>query len=264
MDRNFKVSLKEVLKHEGGWSDHPSDPGGATMKGVTIATFRAFVNPKGTKDDLRKITDAQLETVYRRQYWDKVHGAELPDGVDFVTFDYSVHSGPTRAVKDLQKVVGVSQDGKIGPKTLEAIKSMGSRNVINKLCDTRLAFLKRLKTWPTFGKGWSRRVAGVRDFALGLSSNPTPERPAVITKEVEKPIVPSSVDSQVKKKFSLAGWLGTIFSSGGIGALGLAGFGWRELIALGAVAVAVLLGGLALRGWIVKAIKDIRKELDDA
>jgi len=264
MDRNFKVSLKEVLKHEGGWADHPSDPGGATMKGVTIATFRAFVNPKGTKSDLRKITDAQLETVYRRQYWDKVHGAELPDGVDFAVFDYAVNSGPSRSVKDLQKVVGVSQDGKVGPKTLEAIKAMGSRNVINKLCDTRVAFLKRLKTWPTFGKGWTKRVAGVRDFALGLSSKPTPERPAVITKEVEKPVVPSSVDSQVKKKFSLAGWLGTIFSSGGIGALGLAGFGWRELLALGAVALVVLLGGLALRGWIVKAIKDIRKELDDA
>lgn len=264
MDRNFKISLKEVLKHEGGWSDHPSDPGGATMKGVTIATFRAFVNPKGTKSDLRKITDAQLETVYRRQYWDKVHGAELPDGVDFCVFDYSVNSGPSRAVKDLQKVIGVSQDGKVGPKTLEAIKAMGARNVINKLCDTRLAFLKRLKTWPTFGKGWSRRVSVVRDFALGLSSKPTPERPAVITKEVDKHVMPTSVDKEVKKKFSLAGWLGTIFSGGGIGALGLAGFGWRELIALGAVAVVVLLGGLALRGWIVKAIKDIRQELNDA
>lgn len=264
MDRNFKISLKEVLKHEGGWADHPSDPGGATMKGVTIATFRSFVNPKGTKADLKKISDAQLETVYRRQYWDKVHGAELPDGVDFAVFDYAVNSGPIRAVKDLQKAVGVSQDGKIGPKTLEAIKAMGSRNVINQLCDTRLAFMKRLKTWPTFGKGWTARVSGVRDFALGLSSKPTPECPSVITKEVDKPVMPTSVDKEVKKKFSLAGWLGTIFSGGGIGALGLAGFGWRELLVLGAVAVVVLLVGLALRGWIVKAIKDIRQELNDA
>lgn len=262
MDRNFKISLKEVLKHEGGWSDHPSDPGGATMKGVTIATFRAFVNPKGTKDDLRKITDAQLETVYRRQYWDKVHGAELPDGVDFAVFDYAVNSGPSRAVKYLQKVVVVSQDGKIGPKTLEAIKAMGSRNVINKLCDTRLAFLKRLKTWPTFGKGWARRVSGVRDFALGLSSKPTPERPSIITKE--KPVVPTSVDTQVKKKFSIAGWITAFFSSGGIGALGLAGIGWKELLTIGGIVIVVLLGGLALGRWIVKAIKDIRKELDDA
>lgn len=263
MDRNFKVSLKEVLKHEGGWSDHPSDPGGATMKGVTLATFRSFVNPKGTKSDLKKITDAQLETVYRRQYWDKVHGAELTDGVDFAVFDYAVNSGPSRAVKDLQKVVGVSQDGKIGPKTLAGIKAMGAKNVINKLCDERLAFLKRLKTWPTFGKGWSRRVAGVRDFSLGLSSQPTPERPAVVTKEVAKPVVPVAVDKEVKKKFSLAGWLGTIFSSGGIGALGLAGFGWRELLVLGIVALVIFIGGLALRGWIVNAIKDIRAELGD-
>lgn len=263
MDRNFKVSLKEVLKHEGGWSDHPSDPGGATMKGATLATFRLYVNPKGTKAELKNITDAQLETVYRRQYWDKVLGAQLPDGVDFAMFDFGVNSGPSRAVKFVQKIVGTAQDGKMGPKTIEAIKKMGARTVINKLCDDRIAFLKRLKTWSTFGKGWSRRVASVRDFALGLASQPTPERPAVVTKEVEKPVVPVSVEKEVHKKFSFAGWVGAFFSGGGIGALGLAGLGWKELLTLGGIALVVILGGLALRGWIVNAIKDIRKAIEE-
>lgn len=261
MDRNFKVSLKEVLKHEGGWSDHPKDPGGATMKGVTLATFRLYVNPKGTKDDLRKITDAQLETVYRRQYWDKVQGAALPDGVDFAAFDFAVNSGPARAAKFLQKVVGVDQDGKIGPKTLAGIQRVGGRKVINQLCDDRLAFLKRLKTWPDFGKGWSNRVASVRAFALNLEKQPTPDKPSVI--QVAKPVVPVSVEKEVHKKFSFAGWIGTFFTGGGLGALGLAGFGWRELLVLSGVSLIVIVGGLALRKWIVAAIKDIRRAVEE-
>ena len=271
MDRNFKRSLAESLKHEGGWSDNPKDPGGATMKGVTLATFRKNVNPKATKDDLRKITDAQLQTVYRREYWDKVHGAELPDGIDFAAFDYAINSGPLRAAKDLQKVVGVSQDGKIGPKTLAAIAKMGAAKVINALCDERLAFMKRAKgssgelkgklLWPTFGKGWEKRVASVRAFALGLASQPTPERPAVVTKVVDVPTVPQTVDHAVKKKFSLAGWIGSAVSSGGIGALGLAGFGWQELLTIAAVAAVALIGGLLLRSWIIRAIKEVREEL---
>lgn len=84
----------------------------------------------------------------------------------------------------------------------------------------------------------------------------------IVAVEVDKPVVPPTVEKEVKKKFSLAGWIGSIFSGGGIGALGLAGFGWRELIVMGGLAIVVLLGGLALRGWIVKAIKDIKAELE--
>lgn len=105
-------------------------------------------------------------------------------------------------------------------------------------------------------------VSSVKSALAEVKRRHFEEQPKEVV-EIAKPVVPVSVDSQVKKKFSFAGWLGTIFSSGGIGALGLAGFGWRELLVLGAVAVVVLLGGLALRGWIVKAIKDIRQELND-
>lgn len=168
MDRNFSRALKLVLAHEGGWADHPKDPGGATMKGVTIATFRRYVKPNATKDDLRRITDAQVATIYRRQYWDAIAGAELPDGVDYAVFDFAVNSGPGRAAKYLQAVLGVAQDGKIGPATVAAARSAGQASTIHSLCDKRLAFLKRLSTWPTFGKGWTKRVAGVRSEALNM------------------------------------------------------------------------------------------------
>ena len=175
MDRNFQRALSLVLKHEGGWSDHPSDPGGATMKGVTLASFRQYVKATGTKADLRKITDEQLATVYRRHYWDAVHGAELPDGIDYAVFDFAVNSGPSRAAKYLQAVVGVTQDGRIGPATLKAVRSKASANVVNALCDKRMAFLQDLSTWKTFGKGWTRRVAAVRTEAIRMAgSKPAP------------------------------------------------------------------------------------------
>ena len=184
MDRNFKKSLKLVLAHEGGWSDHPSDPGGATMKGVTLATFRRYVKPTATKTDLRNITDDQLATVYRRHYWNAVSGSELPDGVDYAVFDFAVNSGPSRAAKYLQKVVGTPQDGRIGPATLKAVRAKMHATVIHELCDDRMAFLKRLDTWKTFGKGWTRRVTDVRTEALRMASSPIPtpkpEQPAKI------------------------------------------------------------------------------------
>ena len=170
MDRNFARSLALVLKSEGGWSDNPADPGGATMKGITLGTFRAYIKPGGTKEELHAITDAQLSTCYRRQYWDAVAGAELPDGVDYAAMDFGVNSGPGRAAKYLQDVVGVVQDGRIGPATLAAIRAKSSTEVINELCDARLAFLHRLSTWPTFGKGWNDRVKSVRAQAINMAA----------------------------------------------------------------------------------------------
>lgn len=173
MKHNFDSSLKLVLKHEGGWADHPKDPGGATMKGITIAVYRANINPNGTKEDLRKITDAQVAHIYRTQYWDKVRGDDLPSGVDYAVFDYAVNSGVSRASKHLQAVVGKRQDGKVGPETLAATKAILAQTVINNLCDKRMAFLRGLKTFAIFGKGWTTRVSGVRAEALKMASTAT-------------------------------------------------------------------------------------------
>lgn len=188
MDRNFTKSLALVLKHEGGWSDHPKDPGGATMKGVTLANFRRYVKPDATKADLRKITDAQLATVYRRFYWDAVAGAELPDGVDFAVFDFAVNSGPTRAAKYLQAVVNAKQDGRIGPATLAAVGAVPCAKIINTLCDNRLAFMQSLKKlWPTFKNGWTARVKDVRSKALAMASA-APPREITVRQIERKPI----------------------------------------------------------------------------
>jgi len=172
MDRNFARALSLVLKSEGNWSDNLADPGGATMKGVTLANFRRYVKADATKAELRAISDAQLATVYRRFYWDAIAGAELPDGIDYAVFDFAVNSGPGRAAKYLQAVLGVAQDGRIGPATLAAARAKPAGVVIDALCDARLAFLEKLPIWPTFGRGWSARVASVRRQALLISAAP--------------------------------------------------------------------------------------------
>ena len=171
MDRNFAASLKLVLKSEGGYVNNPKDPGGATNKGVTLATFRRYVKPAGTIKDLKALTDDQAGIVYRRQYWDAIVGAELPDGVDYAVFDLAVNSGPGRAARYLQQVVRVNAvDGRIGPATLKAVRAMPAADVINALCDRRLTFLRGLLGWPTFGKGWASRVKSVRAAALKMAA----------------------------------------------------------------------------------------------
>ncbi len=168
MRTNFEQSLSRVLTHEGGFSNHPRDPGGATNKGITIATFRRYVKRNGTVENLRNITDAQVAEVYRKQYWHKVRGDDLPSGVDYAVFDFAVNSGPSRAAKFLQRLLGVSVDGKIGPDTLTAIHSMSPDRIIIGLCDNRFAWLEGLRTFSTFGRGWTRRVNEVKRDAVGL------------------------------------------------------------------------------------------------
>jgi lysozyme family protein len=177
MDRNFARALALVLKSEGGWSDNPADPGGATMKGVTLASFRRYVKADATGADLRRISDGEVATVYRRFYWDAVLGAELPDGVDYAVFDFAVNSGPGRAARCLQAVLGATQDGRIGPATLAAAMARPAGVVIDELCDARLAFLRRLPTWTKFGRGWSNRVGSVRAQAMLMTASATPGQP---------------------------------------------------------------------------------------
>lgn len=179
MESNFQRSLSLVLKWEGGFVNHPKDPGGATNKGITLATFRRYVKRNGTVDDLKRITDAQVSTVYRKQYWDAVKGDDLPSGVDYAVFDFAVHSGPARAAKYLQAAVGVDQDGKIGPVTIAAARGMNAVDLVAAICAKRMAFLKRLNTWPTFGKGWTNRVNDVvREAAKMVSETSTSPQPA--------------------------------------------------------------------------------------
>lgn len=172
MNSNFRAALSEVLKDEGGFVDHPKDPGGTTNKGITIATYRKWIDKDGTAEDLKRITDSQVQKIYRSVYWNSVKGDDLPSGVDYAVFDFAVNSGPVRAAKYLQAVLGVAQDGKIGPITLAAAKNIDAADLINALCDRRMAFLKGLKTFDTFGKGWTSRVSRVRKKAIELAEKP--------------------------------------------------------------------------------------------
>lgn len=174
MNSNFNEALSLVLKHEGGYVNHALDPGGATNLGITIGTAKRYgVDMDGDGDtdiiDIKKLTVAAASKIYRGEYWNKVGGDMLPSGLDYAVFDFGVNSGVSRAGKYLQALVGVTQDGQIGPKTVAAIDGKNVADLINKLCDNRLAFLKKLPTWGTFGKGWGSRVAGVRMAALALA-----------------------------------------------------------------------------------------------
>lgn len=170
MKGNFDACLTETLRHEGGWADHPEDPGGATMKGVTIGTFAQFKGRKVTKAELRAISDADLRAIYRRKYWDKVRGDELPAGLDLVAFDAAVNSGPARGARWLQQALGVAADGKIGPVTLDAAQKADAGFIIERALNNRMAFLRGLKTWSTFGRGWTARVDAIRAAALRMAS----------------------------------------------------------------------------------------------
>lgn len=172
MNANFARSLASVLRHEGGYSNHPKDKGGPTNKGITLAAFQANVKPGGTVEDLKRITDAQVATVYREAYWNLVGGDDMPGGVDYALFDFGVNSGPSRAVKFLQRLVNVDDDGYVGALTLGAVRAADPIPLIKALCDARLDWLQTLDTWDTFGKGWGNRVNDVRDDAVQLASAP--------------------------------------------------------------------------------------------
>ena len=170
---SFNHALPLVLKHEGGYVDHPADPGGATNKGITIGTYRQFINRNGTKEDLKNITDDQVRKIYKERYWDPMGCDQLPVGLDYCIFDYGVNSGINRAPKVLQRILNVDPDGAIGPNTIEALKGKDVKLLINAVCDERMSYLKTLKHWPTFGKGWTTRVAQVRVDALNMVTDKT-------------------------------------------------------------------------------------------
>lgn len=159
MKENYAQALKQVLKYEGGYVDHPKDPGGPTNKGVTQAVYDEWQKSQNLPtQSVRNINDATVAAIYKQQYWDRIRGDDLPAGVDFAVFDYAVNSGVSRAAKTLQGVVGVTQDGVVGPATIEATKTYVAMAVTNK----RLAFMQSLSIWSTFGKGWTARIADVK------------------------------------------------------------------------------------------------------
>lgn len=166
MRSNYPQMQRWIGLSEGGFIDHPDDPGGATDRGITQATFDAWRRRLGEPlEPVRGISKAEAERIIAFQYLDRVGADELPAGLDYAVADFAVNSGVSRAARELQRVLGVTVDGVVGVQTLAAanrLSAQGVEEVIIALCEGRMAFLKRLRHWGTFGRGWTRRVMGER------------------------------------------------------------------------------------------------------
>lgn len=164
----FPRADAKVNVHEGGYANDPRDPGGATNRGVTQRVYDMYRRAQGLAvRSVRDLTEAERLDIYRTRYWDVIKGDLLPPGVDYVVYDGAVNSGPVQSVKWLQRALGAryagTVDGIVGPETLRAVESHPDHDsLVAAITGRRLAFLQALKTWDTFGRGWSRRVSDVR------------------------------------------------------------------------------------------------------
>jgi hypothetical protein len=168
MKDNFEQCLAMLLKHEGGFVNHPKDPGGMTNLGVTKKVWEEWVGHSVDEAAMRALGPQDVAPLYKKNYWDRVRGDDLPTGVDYSVFDIAVNSGVSRAIKFLQAACDVSQDGVIGPATLAAVAQRNPRELATAVCEKRLAFLQSLPTWSTFGRGWNKRVADVEETAFKM------------------------------------------------------------------------------------------------
>lgn len=179
MDRNFDRSLSRVLKSEGGYVNHPQDPGGETNFGVTQRVYDAYRSRLGLKRaSVRYISKTEVAQIYRDSYWALAKCDQLPDGVDFVVFDGAVNSGVAQSAKWLQRALGVKDDGVIGPATIAAaLRHKNHDQLVADILALRLKFLKSLKTWKAFGKGWAARIADVKATGQAWASGSEASEP---------------------------------------------------------------------------------------
>jgi len=168
MQSNWSQSFRLMLASEGGFSNHPSDPGGMTNLGVTKATWENWVGRGSDEAEMRGLTPEKVEPLYKKKYWDAVRGDELPIGLDYLMFDFAVNAGAGRAIKTLQTAIGVPADGGFGPITMAAMKSFEPVKLIERFSQAKENFYRSLTTFATFGKGWLNRVADVKVKATSM------------------------------------------------------------------------------------------------
>ena len=171
---HFERALSVILRHEGGFVDHPKDPGGMTNLGVTRATWEGWTKRKTSEADMRALTPAKVAPVYRKNYWDKLRCSDIPPGLALCVFDFGVNAGPKRAARYLQKLAGAAQDGSIGPATIAAVKGwvarVGEAGAVRAYQEARRGYYRQLPTFATFGRGWLRRVDETQAEALEMAA----------------------------------------------------------------------------------------------
>jgi lysozyme family protein len=161
-----------LLVHEGGYTNHPSDPGGPTNFGITIEDYRRYVKVNATASDVRRMRLDEAKIIYREKYWDAQRCDELPAGVNYAVFDYGVNSGTGRSGKVLRRTLGLPVDSStVTDAVIAGGRAADPKILIAAICEERLRFLQALKTWPVFGTGWGRRVAEVKSTALKMAAD---------------------------------------------------------------------------------------------
>jgi lysozyme family protein len=168
MNTNWQKSFELMLQSEGGFVNHPRDPGGMTNLGVTKATWESWVGREVDEAEMRRLTADKVEPLYKERYFDAVRGDELPIGLDYLMFDFAVNAGAGRAIKILQSAVGVTPDGGFGPMTMAAVQAVDPNELIERFSQAKEDFYRSLTTFATFGKGWLNRVADVKVKASAM------------------------------------------------------------------------------------------------
>jgi len=258
----YNQALSAVLREEGGKVDDPRDPGGRTNQGIIQRVYDTYRQRKGlAKRDVYVMDDAERDEIYRQSYWNLIKGDDLPPGIDLATLDGAVNSGVSRGVKWLQQALGVPADGVIGPATLHAAQTASEpEKVIIDMMDRRLAFVKSLKTWKTFGKGWSARIRRIEEQAtamargsLVVATAPEPSTPSAKAAEADIKAPPSKAPGDVLTGAGVsAGGVGTVVNSVKDQLEPYAGAShWvSQVVIILIIAGAVLaIGGLAWRAW---------------
>ena len=240
----YDESLRRLLAHEGGYTNHPSDPGGPTNYGITIADYRRYVKPDATAADVRAMNIAEAKAIYRAKYWDALRCDELPAGVDYCLFDYAVNSGTGRAPKVLQRVLEITVSGRMDDATVRSAGARGAAALIAAICGERLRFLQSLKTWPVFGAGWGRRVAEARAAALAMAAR---AKTGAVRADETLPPPAAGKGAIAVNVGAQKGTAGSVIASGAVAAQQAHQSGARPL-AIAIVVAAAL--ALALGGWL--------------
>ena len=157
MKNNFDKCLEMLLHHEGGYVNNVHDKGGMTNLGVTKRVYDKWIGRESTEQEMRDLTPDDVAPIYKKNYWNRVKGDQLPSGLDWACFDWAVNSGSGRPAKAVQRAVGATQDGAIGNQTLGLIAEKDPKFIIDYVYTVRQAFYESLDDYKHFGRGWSRR-----------------------------------------------------------------------------------------------------------